>query len=151
MFRPHRGTKTKEQKNQMPFRIDLNFTLFIIHFHYLIFRSGLINVGFSSFNPTAKIGQKKHRRRLRCLISPFFSHRVPRTLVPALVLLVPWAETAIYCPGGFGAGRLGVLDTPLASFYLKDLVKMVCPSTFLTTSSTCAILPATIAASGTGL
>ncbi len=57
--------------------------------------------------------KKKHRRRLRCLISPFspfFSHRVPWTLVPALVLLVPWAETAVYCPGGLGAGRLGVLE-----------------------------------------
>ena len=41
---------------------------------------------------------------------------VPR---PTLVLLVPWAETAVYCPRGFGAGRLCVLDTPLASFYLK--------------------------------
>ena len=41
---------------------------------------------------------------------------VPR---PTLVLLVPWAETAVYCPRGFGAGRLCVFDTPLASFYLK--------------------------------
>ena len=32
------------------------------------------------------------------------------TLVPALVLLVPWAETAVYCPRGFGAGRLGVFE-----------------------------------------